>query len=339
MKIPSMFSNEPLHAVRSLPFAVSPERIPAVFRLTRVTYIQIDHFTCRCEAAIYHDAMSLQVAWEASQSDIRLRQGVLVRVSWIGSPSCQDGYLRIASLVLSEVPLPSFDLFATVPSSWVKDRSLVERARKLAACLSAPQLHLFNAIFWDGFRFHRFLFGPSSMNGHHCRPNGNFRHSIEVAELCLAVVANEPRVAKDLLVLAALLHDAGKADEYTYDRARQCFEMSARGALIGHRHTILEWIAAALACQCIDLPEGQLLGLLHCLTAGNGAIFLGIRPPVSIEAVTLASVDGLSGKSDLIMDNAPRDAGFGRYHKKLGSRPYVVEGAGERVGQVRADAG
>ena len=328
MKLPTMFSNEPLHGSHPLPFPVSPERIPSLFRVTRFTYEQIDHRTCRCEAAIYHDAMSLQVAWEVRQPDIRLHPGVLVRVSWTGRPSSQDGFVRIARLALSEIPMAGFDLFATVPSSWVKTRDLVERARALTSRLSAAQLHLFNAIFWDGLRFHRFLSGPSSINGHHNVQNGNFRHSIEVAERCLAVVADEPRAAKDLLVLAALLHDAGKAEEYTFNRQRRCFEMSERGALVGHRHTILEWIAAALARQRIDLPERQRLGLLHCLTAANGANFLGIRAPASIEAVTLASVDGLSGKADLLMSHAPREAGFGRYHKHLGVRPYVVEGEG-----------
>lgn len=227
MMLPSNTSHPSAHSVNPVPLPA--DRFPVFFRLTRFSYSQMDHQTYRCEAAIYHDSMSLQVTWEACQPDIRLRQGVLVRVCWTRHPYCRNGYVRIGRLVLSETPSPGFDLLATVPSGWVKDRSLVERARGLTARLSAPQLHLFNVIFWDGRRFHRFLSGPSSLNGHHSGPNGNFRHSIDVAERCLAMAADKPRVARDLLILAALLHDAGKADEYTYDRDRQRFEMSDRG--------------------------------------------------------------------------------------------------------------
>jgi 3'-5' exoribonuclease len=159
---------------------------------------------------------------------------------------------------------------------------------------------------------------------------GNFLHALEVAELCATLAEPPRRIAIDVLLLAALLHDAGKADEYDYDRRRQVFVMSERGALVGHRHTVIEWIAAAMATRRIAIPEIKHLGLLHCLTAGVGAEFLGIRRPATLEAKILSHADRLSGDADLFRQTAPKQAGFGRYHKHLHGRPYVME-------EVRAD--
>jgi 3'-5' exoribonuclease len=319
----SMFTNDPAPA-RDLPLPVDRERFPDCFRLMSFSHAPVDHRTVRCEATLYHDAASARVAWHVRQPDLRLRKGALVGVRWTARPTCSEGCIGIARLVLIEIPVPGFDLLKTVPPEWVRDRALVARAGELLQLLSPAQRHLFNAIFWESGRFHRFLSGPSSLRGHHDRLNGNFRHSIDVAERCLTLAAKEPRVALGILVLSALLHDAGKADEYRYDRCRRVFEMSARGALIGHRHTIVEWIAAALATRRIGLSEAEHHCLLHCLTAGKGGDFLGIRPPMAPEAMILSNADRMSGMSDLISRNASSAGGFGSYHKHLGGRPFVI---------------
>ena len=83
-----------------------------------------------------------------------------------------------------------------------------------------------------------------------------------------------------MLVLAGLLHDTGKADEYRWVHRR--FELSDRGHLIGHRHTLLEWLAAARAQYRVMVPEAHYLALIHVLTAAKGApAWLGLRelPP------------------------------------------------------------
>ena len=44
--------------------------------------------------------------------------------------------------------------------------------------------------------------------------------------------------------LNALLHDAGKADEYRLGYS--CLALPTRGKPVGHRNTIIAWTAAAL---------------------------------------------------------------------------------------------
>lgn len=300
------------------------ESLPPIFRVASFNYQQLNEKETRCYATLFHEQASLRVFWTVRQPDLRISPGALVKISWAGFPSSQAGAIRIVRLILIEVPANDFNLFDTVPGNWVKDRTLIQRASALMVWLPQDLRHLFNGIFWESRRFHRFVVGPCSLNGHHNQTNGNFMHTVDVAERCLELANREPLACRSILVLASLLHDAGKADEYQFNHQRQCFEMSARGALVGHRHTILEWIAAALARLRISLPENHHLALLHCLTAAKGAKYLGIRAPVSQEAIILSVADRLSGEADLLLRHRPKHEGFGGYHKHLEGRPFVV---------------
>lgn len=301
-----------------------PERLPNIFRLSAFQHRPLTDKMHECTATLFHDQSTLRVTWMVGQPDTRLHVGSLVAIRWFGCPVSQEGVMRIARLVLIEKPEASINLFDCTPTAWVADRELVKRGNALLDRLPRNFSHLFNAIFWDDRRFHRYLIGPSSMAGHHNRPNGNLRHSIEVAETAL-VLADEYRMAfAPVLILAALLHDAGKADEYSYAGGDR-FSMSPRGVLIGHRLTMVEWIAAAMAKHRVILPEAHYLSLMHALTAVQGAPdWMGMRAPQSLEASILSMADRLSGQSDLVERFAPKAEGFGQYHKHLRGRPYVV---------------
>lgn len=304
-----------------------PECLPSAFRITVFGHRPLDARTTECTANLYHEQANLNVIWLCRQPDLRLHPGALVSIRWSGRVPRSEGCIRINRLVLLERPEASLDLFATIPSLWVTDRSLVERAGALVRRLPHALKHLFNAIFWDDRRFHRFLIGPSSISGHHSRRNGNFRHCVDVAECSARMVHGHGTVCTPVLTLACLLHDAGKADEYRFDPQRLRFEMSARGVLLGHKLTVLEWIVEARANNRIALPEPHYLALLHALTAVKGAPdWMGLREPVSLEASILSMADRLSGQGDLIGRLAPQGEGFGGYHKHLGGRPFVVRG-------------
>lgn len=302
-----------------------PQLLPPVLRITSLTRLPAeDGRSVRNEAVLFHAKASLRVVWVTAHADIRLQAGHLVAIRWLGKPVSVEGAIRINRLVLLERSIPTLDLFETIPPNWVKVGDLLKRASAIWQQLAYPFQQLFNAIFWDSARLHRYLVGPSSVNGHHNGLNGNFLHAVETAERCLTLANGNPNVSNSVLLTAALLHDAGKADEYKLRPNRRSFTMSDRGALVGHRHTILEWIAVAKAHERVPLPESHYLALLHALTAAKGAEWLGIREPVSLEATILSAADRLSGQADLVSRMAPEAAGFGGYHKHLKGRPYVV---------------
>lgn len=303
-----------------------PSRMPQVLRVTSVRRMAFDG-GYRTTARIFHERASLTVAWNSRQPDTRIVHGCLAGIRWTGTPECVNGEIRIARLVRFDRPLASENLFATIPYDCVADRELVRRAGLLWEALPRCFRHLFNAVFWDGGRFGRYLIGPSSLNGHHNGRNGNLRHSVEVAEGAMRAAEDCEQASVPILIIAGLLHDAGKADEYRFDPKRQSFSLSDRGALIGHKHTVLEWIAAARAAHRVIIPEVAYLALLHALIATRGAPpWVGAREPASLEAGILSAADRLSGQSNLVAGSADGcgEGGFGRYHRHLRGRPYVA---------------
>lgn len=298
--------------------------LPPVFRIVNLTRLPTKSGAkVYTEATLYHRKAQLRVFWVAQHVDISLKEGSLVSVRWAGKKVWADGALHISRLVAMQFPVPVLNLFETVPSAWVRDTVLVDRVIPLWESLSRPFQHLLNAVLWEGGRFERYLTGPSSLNGHHNGVNGNFRHAVEVAEGALSLAKGNPQVSSSVLITAALLHDAGKADEYRLSPYTSGYVMSERGILVGHRHTILEWLAVARSTNRLGLPEDHYLSLVHALTAAKGAEWLGIREPVSLEASLLSAADRLSGQADLFAQTATTD-GFGRYHKHLKGRPFVV---------------
>jgi len=235
-------------------------------------------------ATLFHDAATLRTEWTCLHPDIRITRGGLVSIRWSGRPMSVDGCVHIDRLVLMERPRPEVNLFQTVPMAWVKDRELLQRASTLWESLPRGFRHLLNSMFWDGRRFQRYLMGPSSLQNHHNDINGNFRHSVEVAEQAQSMARGRDRVHVPIAVLGGLIHDAGKADEYKFNRVLGHFEMSSDGCLVGHRDRLLHWIGAAMAAHRVIIPEAHYLGLLHALTATRGAPkWLGLREPRSLE--------------------------------------------------------
>lgn len=299
------------------------ERLPTAFRIQSIARLPFDARDTLNRACLFHESAALTVEWLSRQVDPGLVAGALVAIRWQGRPVSLNGAIRVSRIVPLERPDPAVNLFETVPSAWVADRELVRRAAFLWSCLPQGLGHLFNGVFWQADRFWRFLCGPSSLAGHHACRHGNFRHSVEVADQALDLATREPRVHLGVLVMAALLHDAGKADEYQQGRSRM--ELSDRGRLIGHRQTVLEWLAAARAQHRVILPEAHYLALVHALTCAKGApAWLGLREPQSPEAMLLSAADRLSGQRELMARHAPREGGFGRHHPHLGGRPFMV---------------
>ncbi|HNB80387.1 MAG TPA: HD domain-containing protein [Rhodocyclaceae bacterium] len=303
-----------------------PSAMPPAMRVTAVgrTETPIGYRTTAC---LFHERASLTVVWDARQPDTRIVPGCLAGIRWSGRPDCENGEIRIARLVRYDLPVAHENLFASVPHDWVADRELVRRAGLLWEALPRCFRHLFNAVFWEGGRFGRYLTGPSSLNGHHKNRNGNLRHCVEVAEGAMRAAEDCEQVSVPILIIAGLLHDAGKADEYRLDPKRRTFSLSDRGALVGHKHTVLEWIAAARAAHRVIIPEAAYLVLVHALTATRGAPpWIGVPEPASLEANILSAADRLSGQSNLVADatNESAAGGFGRYHRHLRGRPYVA---------------
>jgi 3'-5' exoribonuclease len=104
---------------------------------------------------------------------------------------------------------------------------------------------------------------PCTRAGHHAYVGGLLEHTVSVATLVGEVCQLHPRLDSDLLMASAILHDVGKAREFTYGAE---FGTTDEGRLLGHLA-----IGAQIVGQAADgLPDERRLALLHCILSHHG---------------------------------------------------------------------
>ena len=291
--------------------------LPQVYRLVRLDErIRPDRQVCYT-AVVYHDRASLRVTWVARKRDTRLQENHLVRIVWTGgAPRCIRGAVVIARLTPVARHSAALDLFETVPPQWVADRDILKRMSALLGDLLLPLRELITAIFWDGDRFERFCRGPSSCIGHHKEAGGNLRHSVETPESVLALLPRFPNAHASLAVAAALLHDAGKSEDYVMDAGRPT-RLSDWGRLVSHKPTVTFWIGEGNGKlrNKLSMPLPQ--SLLHAINATKAPRELGLRDPVTPEGILLSLADRASGNGDLVRALASSE-GWGDRHRHFG---------------------
>ncbi|HEX8102360.1 MAG TPA: HD domain-containing protein [Solirubrobacteraceae bacterium] len=121
---------------------------------------------------------------------------------------------------------------------------------------------------------------PCTRAGHHAYLGGLLEHTVAVATLAVETAALHPRLNSDLLVCAALVHDLGKTEEFTYGAE---FGLTEEGRLLGH---------VALGQRLLDARAGALdparrVALAHCVLTHHGAEAAPGRRFGSAEALAL----------------------------------------------------
>ena len=146
----------------------------------------------------------------------------------------------------------------------------------LAAELAHPGLRAVLGRFTGDADFRaRLRILPATQDGHHSWAGGLLEHTVGVASLCREAAQLHPRLRGDILLAAALLHDAGRSVEL--DRG-PLFLPTPEGKLLGHVHLglrLIEERAGALE------PE-VLAEVLHAVSAHHDA-----RAPRTAEASVL----------------------------------------------------
>lgn len=265
--------------------------MPRAFRLTSITRLPSNHGKGIANTAtLYHEESSLEVSWQSAHVDVRLKRGCYVAIRGLKTPH-QGNAFSVQRLDLLDKPLATLNPFETIPSNWVRDRNWVARASTLWEQMSRPFQHLLTAALWDGARFERFICGPAALSVYRPLPNANLRHAVETAEQAIGLAHGLSDVSHSVLIAAALLHDAGKADDFRLVPEHGGYTYSERGNLVGHRYTVLEWLAVARGKDGVVIPDAQYLALIHALMASRGETGGGIREPQTFEATLLAVAD------------------------------------------------
>ncbi|HEY8192636.1 MAG TPA: HD domain-containing protein [Gaiellaceae bacterium] len=99
---------------------------------------------------------------------------------------------------------------------------------------------------------------PASPEAHHTYAGGLLEHTVAVATLCRDTAEVHPRLRGDLLIAAALLHDAGRTLELTRGPS---FRPTEEGRLLGHVQLGIRLIESHAG----GLERGVLAELVHAV--------------------------------------------------------------------------
>lgn len=224
----------------------------------------------------------------------RFERGDLVRVR--GRAETFRGELQIAVQDIARVDLPEGDAARFLP---VSRRDLDE--------LEGFVEHLTREVYDPGYKalLDRMLadselraglrqapcslpsIGASRASLHHAFLGGLLEHTVAVATMAVELCAVHPRLDRDLLLCAALVHDLGKTREYAYGAE---ITRTEEGVMLGHVELGLRLIATHAAPT---LTGARRLELEHCVLVHHGEGTGGGRRATTAEALALQRLNAL----------------------------------------------
>jgi len=205
--------------------------------------------------------------------------------------------LIITRLIRVEPSEVNEDDFVPVPAIEV-DR-LVVRLGELLRSVTCPHLrNLAECFLMDEEFMAKFSRAPAGVKHHHAHQGGLLEHVVTLMEVVERIAPCYPQLDRDLLLVGALLHDAGKVSELTYDRD---FAYSDEGQLVGHLvmgvELLAEKVRQAETLAGEPIPRETLLRLKHLIVSHHGQYEFGSpKLPMTLEAVALYCLDNLDAK-------------------------------------------
>ena len=233
------------------------------------------------------------VIWDNAQ-EIRegVGQGMVVKVkgmmlSYQGAPQVRVDKIRAARDGESDP-----DSF--LPRTPADMNVLEGRLNDLTASITDPYLSKLAALIFDNEQFRKgYLRTPGGMRWHHPYIGGLLEHSIGVADICDFVASRHQTLNRDLLIMGALLHDAGKLREYS---ATTTIEYTDEGRLEGHI-VIGERLVRNMCERIEGFPAKLKMLLSHIMLAHQGhKEFSSPVEPMIPEAFVLYFADEMDSK-------------------------------------------
>jgi len=200
---------------------------------------------------------------------------------------------------LSAVGAAEADLSEFLPPSPVKPEALLTEIEDLCRreLTHKPWRSLVKKVLADTEIRGRLLPATGAKAVHHAYAGGLLEHTLAVARTCLGLANLYPHLDRQILLVAAILHDLGKAWELTSGLA--C-EYTDEGRLLGHIQIGLARIEPFLA-KTKDLDEGLILHLKHLILSHHGEYEFGApKRPKTPEAFILHFADNIDAKMNTL---------------------------------------
>lgn len=214
-----------------------------------------------------------------------------------------------------------------LPQTTQNVAKLTARLRELLFSMRNPHLRALVECFLIDEEFVRkFTTAPAGIKNHHAYHAGLLEHVVTLLTLADRIADLYPDIDRDLLMAGIFLHDIGKTEELSYDRA---FAYTDEGQLIGHLVMGVEMLRDKVE-RTADLtgepfPPELLLRLKHMIVSHHGTHEFGSpKVPMTLEAIALHYLDNLDAKLHTftreIRDDPCRESSWTPFQQNLGRR-------------------
>ena len=143
-------------------------------------------------------------------------------------------------------------------------------------------------------------------------------HSLFVARTCEFLAKQYPKLNRDLLVTAAILHDVGKLKEISDFPTN---DYTDSGQLLGH--IVMGCGLVGYGCRTIQgFPKKLATELQHCILAHHGEYEFGSpKKPALMEALALNMADNLDAKMETLTElfNSTPETGWLGFNRLIDS--------------------
>jgi 3'-5' exoribonuclease len=233
-----------------------------------------------------------------------IRPGIVILVS--GRVAHYKDSLQVNTTDMNPYTEP--DMRDFLPASTRSQNEMIDELRRQVRSLARPWQDLAAAVLLDESFLPRFAMAPAARTMHHAYIGGLMEHTLSMASLARFLARQYPYVNEDLLVAGTLLHDAGKAIEYTTEPA---FSFSDDGRLVGHivRAVVLVEKAAE---RVAGITADQLRQLIHLIVSHHGTHEWGSPVvPKTLEAILLHQIDLLDSRVQGFFDHLRNETSDG----------------------------
>ncbi len=269
--------------------------------------------------------------WNASENDYRaFENGDYVKVE--GNTQLFQGNMQLIATAIRRARPDEIDEvdFRVLRSEEI-DR-IATRLAEILRGIKTPEIRtLAECFLMDSDFMAKFTTAPAGMKNHHAYQGGLIEHVVSLMELIMVVAPRYPRLDADKLLIGALLHDAAKVDELSYDRD---IAYTDEGQLLGHMVMAMTMIdekareAERLSGE--PFPKQLVLEIKHMVISHHGEYEYGSpKLPMTLEAVALHHLDNLDAKlasfTQLMIDCPNVESSWTQYHTNLGRKLYKGE--------------
>jgi 3'-5' exoribonuclease len=270
--------------------------------------------------------------WNASESLYRsFENGDYVYVE--GTTQLFQGAMQLIATRLQKMEPSEVNEEDFTPLAAVDVDKLALRLGELLRSMGNPHLrNLAECFLLDEDFMRKLTRAPAGVKHHHAYFGGLLEHIVNLMEVTVRIAPCYPQLDRDLLLMGAFLHDAGKVDELTYERD---LAYSDEGQLIGHlviAVSLLESkVREAEKLSGETVPAELVLQLKHLIVSHHGEYEYGSpKLPMTLEAVALFCLDNLDAKiaafHQLMRDDPNVGSPWTNFNQNLGRKLYKGTG-------------